>query len=58
MKQMVGYIKDNSRVEYKTIPSIYSFVETEIESCDKYDVVIIDQTSLDDGLKIINAVEV
>ena len=58
MKQMVGYIKDNSRVEYKTIPSVYTFVETEIESCDRYDVVIIDQMNLDEGLKLINACRV
>lgn len=54
MKHLVGYIKDNSRINYKEIPSIYTFEETDSQQFNKYLVVIVDMSDLDKGLKVIN----
>lgn len=54
MKHLIGYIKDNSRINYNEIPSVYTFEATNTLDFNTYLAIIIDMSDLDKGLKVIN----
>ncbi len=54
MKHLIGYVKDNSRINYKKIPSIYHFTEVDISSFEHILAIVIDVNGLDKGLETIN----